>query len=173
MATIQNNKANLSNAYVRAIAAKAGVNISRPEDDYGIDLTLKEVITMPKPDGTTRYVESGAALDIQLKCSHDVELKENEIIYDLETKNYNDLISTDVNTPRILVLLQVPSEETEWILQDASKLEIRHCAYWISLRGKEMVKNKETKRIKIPNSQKFTSEALKSFFQKIKEGVTL
>lgn len=173
MATIQNNKANLSNAYVRAIAAKAGATISRPETDYGIDLTLKEVTVIPKPDGKKRFVESGIAFDIQIKCSHDVELKENEIIYDLESKSYNDLVFTDVNTPRILVLLQVPPEESEWIFQDASKLEIRHCAYWLSLRGEEMVKNKETKRVKIPISQKFTPETILSFFQKIKERVTL
>ena len=173
MTTIQNIKENLSIAYVRAIAAKAGVNISKPENDYGIDLTLKEVTSIQRPDGTKRFIESGVAIDVQLKCSHNIEVKKDFIIYDLEAKTYNDLIIKEVNTQRILIVLKIPKNEAEWILQDEKRLEIRHCAYWISLHGKEQIKNNSSKRIEIPVTQKFTPEALKNFFKNIKEGVKI
>lgn len=171
MTTMQKKKENLSLAYIRVIAAKAGVNISIPEDDYGIDLQFREVITLNR-NGETRIVENGISIDVQLKCSHDTDVQEDHLIYDLEAKNYNDLIC-EANTPRILILFKVPRNEEDWITQDDDKLLLRHCAYWHSFSGNESTRNSSSIRVKIPLRQKFSPDALINLFQKIKKGVEL
>ena len=171
MATVEKRKEGISRAYVRAIAAAAGANLAVPEDDYGIDLNLREV-KVDQRGGKNRHID-GVTLDVQMKCSKDVKLEGEELVFDIEAKTYNDLVDTTVNTPRILVLLKIAEQELEWISQDDDKLEIRHCAYWASLKGKIPTTNTASVRIKIPLSQRFSSEVLKSFFQKINNGVDL
>jgi hypothetical protein len=61
--TRSHRKEALSRAYVRAIAAQAGLTVSEPETDYGIDMTLR-AITMR--DGRRR--DLGPQLDLQLKA---------------------------------------------------------------------------------------------------------
>lgn len=168
MVPVEKRKEALSKAYVRAIAAKAGVNIAESDEDFGIDLSLRQVIVRNN-NGTNRIVESGASLDIQLKCSETPQITDTEVIYDLEAKTFNDLADPEANY-RILVLLVVPNDEGNWINHTPEQLSIRQCAYWCSLKGETLTTNTATKRISIPLTQSFTPEVVGEMFRKINEG---
>jgi hypothetical protein len=77
----------LSRAYVRALAGKAGLNLSVREYDYGVDGNFDEITIRDK-----RRVESGFSLSFQLKASTLWQRDDNTVIYDLEAKTYNDLV---------------------------------------------------------------------------------
>lgn len=158
-------KEGLSRAYAIAVAHRAGMNYSRPDFDYGFDGSFREV-----QNYNGRYCESGYCIDIQLKATVNVVLEEDCIKYDLEVKNYNDLVLEDVGIPRILVLFVLPQDDSQWLDISETGLVLKNCAWWCSLKGMEPSKNKDTIRIKIPKSQILTTESLRGLMNKVKMG---
>ena len=157
----------LSIAYVQAVAAVAGMTYSTRSKDTGIDLSLHEI---ERRNG--RYTETGWQLDLQAKSTTTVSARGETIGYDLKVRNYDDLIATAA-IPRILVVLVLPPNESRWLRQDEKKLELRRCAYWLSLEDKPAVSNKSQVRVAIPRKQVFTPEALKLIMKRVKEGRAL
>ncbi|MEW6238122.1 MAG: DUF4365 domain-containing protein [Candidatus Omnitrophota bacterium] len=151
-----------SNAYLQAIASVAGCVMAKPNiDDDSVDWTL------------SCKIEGRPKLDIQLKSTVDYDLKENIFKYDLETKNYRDLIISDILVPRILVVLFIPQDISEWLSQRHKELMLRRCAYWKSLKGFPPTENKNTIRVDIPYDNPFTVVALKEMMIKIGKGESL
>lgn len=107
-----------------------------------------------------------------LEGKHQKEINDNEeIVYDLRNKNYNDLVDTDVGTKRILVVLLLPTDKESWINQDAESLIMKKSAYWFYLEGQDPAENEEgTTRIKIPKENLFSVENLDKIMKKIKDG---
>src|SRR5438477_12171958 len=95
----------LSRAYVRAIAAHAGVICGDLGQDYGIDMFLRTV-----PVVGHRYTDSGDQLDLQLKSTTRARLTGAEVSYDLDVRAYNVLRVETRTCPRILVLLVLPED---------------------------------------------------------------
>jgi hypothetical protein len=62
----------------------------------------------------------------------------------------------------------MPEDETEWVSIDEENTTLRHCGYWISLRGKPMSQNASTETIRIPKEQIFNELALKSIMEQIR-----
>ena len=121
-------KEQFSRAYVTAIAAGVGCNTMKPEvDDDSIDLCLKSKI-----DGKCI---SRPQLDMQLKATQNLELDGDCFKYSLKIKNYDDLRLDNCIVPRILVVVYVPENTSDWILQSEEQLAMRRCGYWISLCG--------------------------------------
>ena len=108
--TEQHRKEDLGQAYVRAVIAKAGFNYGKDDHDYGIDGTIKEVTNIKG-----RFFPSGAGICYQLKSSCDVQFQDDVVIYDLESKNYNDLVADTLTFPIILILFVLPKSEDEWL----------------------------------------------------------
>jgi hypothetical protein len=157
----------LSFSYVRTISYYAGYSAGKPEYDYGIDLTIKDI--EKRPSGRT--FESGIRLDAQLKSTVTFQETASEIIYDLRNKNYNDLIITSSATPRILVLLCLPREKGEWVKQDVDSLIMKKCAFWKYLGGLPSVPDTEsTTTINISKLNVFSVEHLKRIMDAIKDG---
>ena len=77
----------LSLAHVQAIAGQAGVSMSYFDLDYGFDGTFRSL----RARGS-RLVTQGLAVDFQLKASVNYLIEPKYIVYDLDVKNYNDLI---------------------------------------------------------------------------------
>ena len=119
-------KEQLSLAYVRFIAALAGIGVARPEtDDDSIDLIL---LDSGEVDG------SSPVLGVQVKATADQSvLRERRIAFSLGRKNYDDL-RRFTRFPRILVVFVLPSEKTEWFALSEEQMVVRRCAYWTSLR---------------------------------------
>jgi hypothetical protein len=150
-------------AYIRAVAAAAGFAADRPElDRDSVDLT----ISASADSGLMRTPR----LDLQAKSTADLAPPGDRIPHFLKLKNYNDLRVEEVMVPRILVLVLVPDDPLEWLDQTEEQLALRRCGYWISLRGSPETENATGVTVKLPRSQLFSVDALKSMLERIDQG---
>lgn len=166
MITIQHTQELLSQAYLHAIAGMAGVNFhSTRVYDYGVDGSLHPVKVI-----NSRRVESGFAVDFQLKSSTNWSDDGKNIVYDLEAKTYNDLVCRDTRAvPLILLLLCLPKERKDWLCWDERCLVMQRMCYWAVLQGKP-TSNIASKRVSIPKHQLFTPEAITEILNLVKTG---
>jgi hypothetical protein len=155
----------LCRAYVHAIAAQAGVHCSRPDPDYGIDLSLRHVAIVSR-----RHRDTSVQVDLQLRSTTRAGVTETEVMLDLDVETYNDLRTPETFCPRLLVVLVMPDEEAEWVSQSSDELAIRHCAYWLSLHGYAETSARSTIRIGIPLINRFSVEAVLTIMQRLQEG---
>jgi hypothetical protein len=162
MMTREDRQEALSLAYVHAVDAMCGMTHSSRSKDYGVDITLHEVQEGPK-----RYFESGVSLDVQMKSTSAVIETRTTISIDLPVKGY-DLLRLETDQARILAVLVLPADETQWLRQNRAKLEIRKCVYWLSLRGRSPVSNRSSIRIDIPKQQLFTVDALREIMDRVR-----
>jgi hypothetical protein len=88
----------------------------------------------------------------------------------MDVKTYDDLCEPDVGTPGILVLLVEPESESDWTGMTEEQLRVRHCAYWLSLKGRERTTNTSTIRVSIPRCNSFSVEALQNMMERIRDG---
>jgi hypothetical protein len=154
----------LSRAYIRAVAALAGVTVCEMDNDYGIDLGLRMILTREN-----RRRDGSLQLDIQLKSITRANVTDDHVVYDLEVENYRDLRSTEPGCPRILVVLVLPQDEADWLGQSAQELTIRHCAYWMSLRGLPDSTAVSTVRVALPTANIFSVLAVQQIMQQLRE----
>jgi len=165
--TEQHKAEALSQAYVHAVAARAGANVSTRVYDYGIDGSFHEIINI-----NGRRMESGITIHCQLKASKNWTLDNTNIIYDLEAKTYNDLIimKGKQHIPCVLILLCLPQNPDEWLEMCEEYLQLRKCCYWIHVKANTPTSNRRKVRISIPRNQRFTPDALITLFNQIKGG---
>jgi len=143
----------LSMAYIRAIAAKAGANIYKSEDDFGVDMSFCKIVNR-----NGRYTDtSSMPVPFQIKASKVWELRGDTIIYDLEVKNYNDLVNSSIC---VLILMCLPPGTDDWLRQDEECLRLHKCCYYWQPSDRAETPNSEKKRIYIPRSQIFTVDVL-------------
>src|SRR5438876_293258 len=102
----------LSRVYVQAVAAQAGLTWSKPEPDYGIDLSLRAL----NIEGHRRR-DAGIQLDLQLKSTTWAALTATDVVFDLEVDAYNGLRDDQTACPRILVVFVMPANENQWLEQ--------------------------------------------------------
>jgi len=155
MITTAHRMESLSRAYLQAIAAQAGLNYGLHAYDYGVDITLREVEQI---GGI--YSDSGRAIDVQLKSTTTAIETDDEFKYDLDVRTYDHLRDEYTRANRILVLLLLPSTESEWIEQSHASLSLRRCAYWLNLRGSKAVESASTVRVHLPKSNILSAQAL-------------
>lgn len=157
-------------AYVSAVAAYAGMSVTESDYDYGIDGTFNDLIVKKRRDGKRRFVESGFKIDFQLKSTINIVAENGVLKYDLEVKNYEDLIDQEVGTERILLLFVLPKNQKEWLEISETELKLKRAAWWYSLKGKPCTKNRNRIRIEIPETQLLTPEELKRIMAIVKNG---
>ncbi|MCP3779811.1 DUF4365 domain-containing protein [Paenibacillus sp. MZ03-122A] len=158
-------KEGLSKAYAIAVAHKAGMNFARPDFDYGFDGIFRDIQNV-----NGRYCDNGWSIDIQLKSTINVLYEKDCIKYDLEAKNYNDLVATEVGAPRMLVLFVLPKDQDQWLNITEDGTILKNCAWWYSLKGMEPTKNANTVRVSIPKEQLLTEVSLRQIMNKVKTG---
>lgn len=169
--TKQNRQEALSKAYFHAMLAKTGWGYSVPVPDYGVDFTIGRIT---KRNG--RPFMSRFKLDVQLKSSVKATIEKDKISYALKVKAYEDLTATSdptaigPQTPRILVLVSMPEQESDWLEQDEERLMLRGCGYWLCLRDDPEITNSSTITVKIPRANLFTPESLQRIMDKITRG---
>jgi len=155
--TIEQIKEQLSNRYIGVLAANKGYLIEKGETDPGVDYTLKKPYTYTLPNGSTRRTTDGKYIDIQLKATTENQIVDepDNIKYDLEVKNYNDMIhrGPNPNTPLILILFVLPNDRDHWVDIDITELRLRRRAYWYQPpAGAGETNNLNTIRIIIPKT---------------------
>jgi Domain of unknown function (DUF4365) len=150
----------LSRAYVAAVAAGAGyVTAVMDFDRDGVDLQIRA-------GGSMR-----PSLDIQLKATINLgEARNGAFRYPLKRRNY-DLLLAETMIPRILVVLDLPRNEADWLQVTADSLVLRRCAYWTSLGGKSETGNKESVTILIQSQNRFDVNSLKALMEQARRGV--
>lgn len=152
----------LSWAYVLAVAAVCGLTHRRPSKDYGIDLSLHEVL-----EEGGRYEESGTQLDVQLKSTTAAVVSAAAVGYDLDIRAY-DALRTPTRTPRLLCLLVLPPDEDDWLKVTVETMELRGAAYWLDLRGQPDVPNRRSVRVTIPRDQLFTPDRVTAIMERLR-----
>jgi hypothetical protein len=159
MMDLSQRKEQFSRVFCRAIATVARFTVYQPEvDDDSVDLGIAGRIAyeMPRPP----------RIELQLKCTARPSDKAEEIAYRLELKNYDDLRQLDLVVPKILVVVLVPRNESEWLTQSEDELILRRCAYWTSLRGRDETKNLGKVTIRLPRSNLFSVEGLRDLMKR-------
>ena len=137
----------------------AGINHAvKHVHDYGVDGVFATVTERANGRRST----SGYPLDFQAKATTNWRLVDDHIVYDLEAKTYDDMVTRDVSeTTLILILLCLPKSQSEWHEATTGATTIRHCCYWHILAG-EPCEGTSTKRIFIPVSNLLTADSLKT-----------
>jgi hypothetical protein len=150
----------LSRAYVAAVAAGAGyVTAVMDFDRDGVDLQVRA-------GGSMR-----PSLDIQLKATINLgEARDGAFRFALKRRNY-DLLLAETMIPRILVVLDLPKNEADWLEVTQDSLVLRRCAYWASLGRLGETKNKESVTILIQSNNRFDVDSLKALMQQARSGV--
>jgi len=157
---LQNVEAELSYAYLHAVASRAGMECrtgSRHEDNAGVDAEL----TAWGPFTNGGYLTE-INLKIQLKATIQTPPDDGlHYSYFLRgVKRYDDLRQATVSVPRLLVVLFLPSNADKWLSHSEDELILRRCAYWVSLRGAPPTDNDTGVTVKIPKAQTLTPDDL-------------
>lgn len=125
--------------------------------DYGFDGTFRSI----RARGSRR-VTQGLAVDFQLKASVNCLIEPDFIAYDLDVKNYNDLIERKLSNsgiPCVLLLKTLPTDQNMWLTGTEESLILGGSCYWAYLDG-EISSNSKTVRIRIPREQLFLPASL-------------
>ncbi|MDB4948685.1 MAG: hypothetical protein JWM27_1334 [Gemmatimonadetes bacterium] len=87
---------------------------------------------------------------LQLKATAVADEPNPSLTYSLKIKNYDELRSEKFMVPRLLVVLVMPTNSSDWISSDDSSLITRRCAYWCNLRGLPESTNRTRQVVRIP-----------------------
>lgn len=158
--TQANIEAELSYAYLHAVASRAGFACewrNRHLDGAGVDATITEDGRMLAADSKLTYIP----VDVQLKATFTDLVEINEkISYSLDILHYDKLRSEMLCSPRLLVLLRLPRDPEEWLQVSEETLVSKRCAYWVSLRGAPAVTKQESRTVYIPKANILTPHQL-------------
>lgn len=155
----------VSVAYVQAMCAKNGYILERVgRDNDSVDVRIS-CTGLPDAD----CLSYSPMLNVQLKATYGnfVQLASGDYSFALPVKNYSDLIKTNRMIPIILVVLHMSDDENDWVVHHNDRLEIRKCAYWVSLKGKEPTDNEGTVNVRIPQDNIFSCDKLKEIMIKV------
>jgi hypothetical protein len=157
-------KEQFSIAYVHAITTAARCKLENiVVDDESVDATIKQVASHAELD----YV----SLDIQLKCTSQDVLKNGQVSWPLSSKNYTELATSRRTAPAILIVLRVPDNFEEWIVQNHSNLTLARSAYWTSIRGfPDLADQKQERTVKLSTDQLFNVEQLLGILKRVGDG---
>lgn len=160
MLTEPDQKERLSLVYVNALAARAGFVTSVPEPDRdSVDLRIQA-------SGPRR-----PALDLQLKATAQLdEALAGVVRFQLKIKNYDDL-RVETQTPRLLVVFELPADESHWMTVTGEELVLRRRAYWLSLQhGYAERGGQQAVTVRIPDRNLLDVEALRDLMERSRRG---
>lgn len=160
MLSEQNIEAELSYAYLHAIATRGGFACSdtnRHLDDAGVDAQVQEDGRQLAADS----VHTSFTLHVQLKATRLTPVEQSgRFSFNLKVGQYNRLRETRLAAPRIMVVLFLPVDPSEWLRHSEDSLIAKRCAYWVSLRGAPPSPNETTQTVYIPRNQVLSVDAL-------------
>ncbi|MBY5330948.1 DUF4365 domain-containing protein [Rhizobium leguminosarum] len=148
----------LSLAYVHAVAAAAGYVIAlRTFDRDGIDVTI----------------EAGGGfrpkIDAQVKATINLSESGEVLKFPLKRRNYDHLI-IPTQTPRILIVMHLPSDQLDWVKVDIEALVLKNCAYWVCLTGAPETQNGAQITVDVPIANKFDVRGLVGLLEMSRTG---
>ncbi len=166
--TENEQKQQLSVAYVHAVAAQAGYTCQvQTVDADSVDLIISASGRVHE-----QSVMRSPRLAVQLKASSSLELPSEHLVFPLPIKNHNDL-RLDMLVPSILVVLVLPRNPSHWLEITEECMISRHCAYWTSLVGMPETTNTRKVSIHLPRSRRFSVDHLQDMMRRISRGEDL
>ena len=108
-------------------------------------------------------------IDVQLKASIRLQRSHDHFSYPVKIKNYNDL-RVETQTPRILVVLDLPRDKGTWLQVSLDELIIRRAAFWKSLAGSAPTNNVNSVSVQIPKSNVFDVTTLGRLMELSRKG---
>ena len=146
----------LSKACLQALVFNAGYNLTQPvADTYGSD----GAIIAPAQLGVQQ-------VDYQLKATTRYEIRGSDLAYDLRVADYNRLIP-ESEIRRVLLLYTMPADPDQWLAQSEDETCLRHCLYWLSLRGRPASSNAYTERVYVPRANFLDQAGLVNMFRQL------
>lgn len=164
--TIERIKEDLSICYLKAVSATKGVELEEyRHDEDSTDVVIKKFITL---EGDIKF---NSQISVQLKATSSpsqYSIGKNEITYKLKAKNYNDLCAKSA-MPSILGLFILPEDENEWTNWDEKELLLRGQMFWISLQGNVESTNTGSVSVKIPKTNRISTDMIERLLIKAAE----
>lgn len=163
---ITHRQEEFSKAFLGAIVTAAGFKFGSallPDND-----SVDVVIGASGPLGLVR----SPRIDVQLKCMRGPAPSGDTFAFELPVKNYNDLCPprSEFDSPRMLVVVRVPENPSEWLVSVADATEIRYRAFWLGLHGEPPSANQRSVRVRVPLRQELTPERLQALMERIAHG---
>ena len=160
--TTNDQKERLSMAYAHTVAARAGYTTAVYDlDRNGVDLRIQA-------GGAMR-----PALELQLKATINLRQADAESFsFALPVHNYK-LLREPTQTPQLLVVLDLPRDEQQWLTITDDELVIRHRAYWLNLRDWAETDNQHSVTVAIPKENLFDVAGLQDLMERSRTGVIL
>ena len=157
--TEADRKEALSRVYAHAVAARAGyLTAVYDQDRDGVDLRIQA-------GGEMR-----PAIELQLKATVNLAATDDGYFrFPLKRRNY-DLLRIETQTPRLLVVLDLPRDESRWMTITADELVLRRRAYWLNLKGMDKTTNRISVTVRIPEQNVFNPESLQALMVQSPEG---
>src|SRR5262245_14778055 len=120
-------KQQLSLAYVHAVAAAAGFACQAPAVDDSVDRTITARGWM-NPEA----MYYSPRIDVQLKSfgRNAITRGEKSFKYELRKKNSDELRPENPLVPCLLVVLLLPPDKDQWLSQTHKQTVLRHAAYY-------------------------------------------
>ncbi len=162
-------KAELSYAYLHAVAARAGFGChpaDRHLDGSGVDaqINVKERLA-----AESIYTEF--SFHFQLKAtSQELALVEERISFPLDVAQYDKLRKPTLHMPRFMLVLQLPATVEDWLTVSPDELVTRRCARWVSLRGAPTTASTAKTTVRIPVDNLLTPHALRDIARRCSVG---
>lgn len=147
-------KARFSLSYIEALASHAGFQVveTKVDRDSVDGVLIADFGRRPR-------------IEFQAKATAKDVVRESEIHFPLPVKNYEDLRIEAIN-PRILIVLIMPAETNEWITQTGEELCLRHCAYWMCLKGQPATLNVSSVTVHVPIANVLSSDGLSDMMRR-------
>ena len=158
--TVPDQKELLSRVYAHAVAARAGyVTALYDFDRDGIDLRIQA-------GGDMR-----PALEFQLKATINLGQPDTDgcFRFRLKSRNYN-LLRIPTQTPRLLVVLDLPKDPEQWMTLTENELVLRRRSYWLNLIGYEETTNTSDVTVRIPATNIFDVDRLRDLMEQSRNG---
>ena len=109
------------------------------------------------------------SIALQLKATINLNCTEGIYRFPLKIRNYNQLRGVN-QTPRLLVVLEMPRDETQWLTITNEELILRRRACWISLKGCEEIDNTTSTTVLIPKDNVFDVDSLRLLMDRSDRG---
>lgn len=149
----------VSLAYLQAICAQAGLNMSDCAWDDGIDLYI----------GASKACNLGnirnQRIALQLKSTTRWRVQGTAVSYQLDVKAYNDLRAQST-CDQYLVLYTLPQQRAMWIEHASDHTRLSHTAFYLSLTGRPAVAARHRTTVTIPLANQLTAASLRQLYEK-------
>jgi hypothetical protein len=158
-------KSELSYAYLHAVASRVGCECmvsGRHSDGWGVDARLFVKDRLAHDATLVRFT-----VEVQLKAtSTPLTRVGNRYSFPLKLSHYNNLRATEVESPLLLIVFQMPANPDEWLRCSPQALTLKRCAYWVSLHGAPDSDNDDTQTVYLPVGNRFAVQTLRSLLDR-------